>query len=137
MKAIEEGLDLKLDYEKIKKAASGYENIIPVIVQDEMTLQVLLLAYVNEQALDESLKTGIATFWSTSRNELWVKGATSGQYLELKDVRVNCEQNSLLFLVRLKSDGACHTKGLNDRYRKTCYYRRLKDGKLEYIEGLK
>ena len=79
-----------------------------------------------------SLKTGIATFWSTSRNELWIKGATSGDTLEIVDIRVNCEQNSLLYLVRM-TGGVCHTKDAQGRTRKTCYYRSLKNGKLSFV----
>ena len=63
--------------------------------------------------------------WSTSRNELWVKGATSGDTLDLDDVRINCEQNSLLFLVTPRRKGACHTKDSNGESRISCYYRRV------------
>ena len=133
--SIEEDIKLTLDFGKLKKAVSAYENIIPVIVQDGKTMDVLLLAYINEQALEQTIRTGIATFWSTSRNELWIKGDTSGQYLDVVDIRVNCEQNSLLFLVELRSDGACHTKNEQGKHRHTCYYRSLKNGKLEFIKG--
>jgi phosphoribosyl-AMP cyclohydrolase len=71
---------------------------------------VILVAYVNEQALRHSIETRTATFWSTSRNELWIKGATSGETFDLIEVRVNCEQNSLLFLVRPRRGGICHTR---------------------------
>ena len=131
---IEEGQNFSLDFEKLKKAALSYENIIPVIIQENKTLHVLLLAYVNEEALNQSINTGIATFWSTSRNELWIKGDTSGQYLDIVDIRVNCEQNSLLFLVNVREKGACHTKNKMGTYRYSCYYRSLKNGKLEFIE---
>ena len=136
MNKIEEGLKLTLDFEKLKKAASIYENILPVVVQDNTTMQVLLLAFVNKPALDQTIQTGIATFWSTSRNELWVKGDTSGQLLDIVDIRVNCEQNSLLFLVQIREDGACHTKNMKGKHRYTCYYRSLKKGKLEFINEL-
>lgn len=136
MNNIEENLELSLDFKKIKKAALGYENIIPVIVQDSNTREVLLLAYVNEIAFEKSIATGIATFWSTSRNELWIKGDTSGQYLDIVDIRVNCEQNSLLFLVNIREEGACHTKNIQGQHRFTCYYRTLKNGKLEFVKGL-
>ena len=63
--------------------------------------------------------------WSTSRNELWHKGATSGDTLDLVEVRVNCEQNSLLYRVRPTTGGACHTTGPDGRARPGCYYRRL------------
>ena len=66
-------------------------------------------------------------------DELWVKGATSGDTLKLVEVRVNCEQNSLLYLVRPLGQGACHTKGVDGKARPSCYYRRLNDGKLEFV----
>ncbi|MDH4198963.1 MAG: phosphoribosyl-AMP cyclohydrolase [Spirochaetia bacterium] len=137
MNSLEEDENLRLDFEKVKKALLKYENIIPVIVQDVKTLQVLILAYVNETALQKSLSSGVATFWSTSRNELWIKGATSGQYLDIREVRVNCEQNSLLFLVEIREEGACHTKNSVGKHRYSCYYRYIEDGKLKFVKGLK
>ena len=80
-----------------------------------------------------TIKTGHATFWSTSRNELWEKGATSGDVLEIVEIRVNCEQNSLLYLVRPLGKGACHTKDKNGVARSSCYYRKLVEGKLEKL----
>merc|ERR1711879_88323 len=67
----------------------------------------------------------MGTLWSTSRKELWIKGKTSGDYLDLVEVRCNCEQNSLLYLVRPRRTGACHTKDSKGRTRRSCYYRRL------------
>ena len=75
---LEEGTEETLDFSKLRQIAGIREDVLPVVVQDSGTKEVLILAYINRLALDESLKTGIATFWSTSRNELWVKGATSG-----------------------------------------------------------
>jgi phosphoribosyl-AMP cyclohydrolase len=69
-----------------------------------------------------------------SRNELWIKGATSGNTLELIDVRVNCEQNSLLYLVRLTKGGACHTKDADGQARSGCYYRRIQGDQLEMVK---
>ena len=77
----------------------------------------------------------MATFWSTSRNELWIKGKTSGDYLEIVEVRVNCEQNSVLYRVRPKGQGACHTKDKDGVARSGCYYRIIeKDGALSFAE---
>jgi phosphoribosyl-AMP cyclohydrolase len=133
-KELEEGSGLALDFRKLKKVAQGAEDVLPVVVQDAATREVLILAYANQKALDHALKTRVATFWSTSRGELWVKGATSGDTLELVEVRVNCEQNSLVYLVKPKGQGACHTKGSDGKYRRTCYYRRLDAaGKLRQI----
>lgn len=129
---IETGGDLLLDFDKIEEVAGG-EPVVPVAVQDADTREVLIVAYANEAALRHTLEHGIATFWSTSRNELWIKGATSGDTLEIVEVRVNCEQNSLLYLVRPKGSGACHTKGADGKSRSSCYYRRIVDGRLEFV----
>jgi phosphoribosyl-AMP cyclohydrolase len=134
MKALEEGTDLQLDFTKLQKIAKTGLPVLPVVVQDADSKEVLVVAYSNQQALEHSLKTGIATFWSTSRNELWIKGKTSGDTLQLVDVRVNCEQNSLLYLVTKVGGGVCHTKDATGKTRKTCYYRSLKkDGNLGFI----
>src|SRR5271170_7251804 len=105
MNPLEEGNDLQLDFTKLQKIAKTGLPVLPVVVQDAESLEVLVVAYTNQQALEHSLKTGTATFWSTSRNELWIKGATSGDTLALVDVRLNCEQNSLLYLVRRVGGG--------------------------------
>jgi phosphoribosyl-AMP cyclohydrolase len=134
MKDLEEGRKLQLDFSKLQKIAQSQQPVLPVVVQDADSLEVLVVAYSNPQALEQSLKTGLATFWSTSRNELWVKGATSGDTLKLVDVRVNCEQNSLLYLVRKVGGGVCHTRDAQGNTRRTCYYRSLKDGQLSFVE---
>jgi len=86
--------------------------------------------------LDTALKEGMATFWSSSRNELWIKGKTSGDYLEIVEVRVNCEQNSVLYRVKPKGQGACHVKDLHGVARTGCYYRKIVDSKtLEKIKA--
>ena len=131
---LEEGGELLLDFDKLKKVAAVDQEVIPVAVQDVESKNVLLIGYANKKALDYSIEHRVAAFWSTSRNELWIKGATSGDVLEIVDVRVNCEQNSLLYLVRPKGQGACHTKGNDGVTRLSCYYRRIKDGELEFID---
>ena len=136
MKELEEGSALQLDFSKLQKVAQAVSPVLPVVVQDADTREVLVVAYANREALEHSLKTGTATFWSTSRNELWIKGATSGDTLKLVDVRVNCEQNSLLYLVRMVG-GVCHTKDAAGQTRHTCYYRSLRDGELSFLEGMK
>jgi len=80
--------------------------------------------YVNELALKTALAERTATFWSTSRNELWIKGKTSGETFELLEVRVNCEQNSLVYIVRPRRHNICHTKNKLGEPR-NCYYRSL------------
>jgi phosphoribosyl-AMP cyclohydrolase len=97
---VEEGLGEMLDFTKLARVAASSPDVLPVVVQDADNGSVLVLAYANRQALEHTLRERVATFWSTSRNELWVKGASSGDYLDLVEVRVNCEQNSLLYIVR-------------------------------------
>ena len=130
---LEEGQNLSLDFDKLKKVALTEAAVVPVAVQDADSKDVLIIAYANETALAYTLEHGVAAFWSTSRNELWVKGATSGDTLEVVEVRVNCEQNSLLYMVRLLGAGACHTKDAEGRTRASCYYRRLQDGQLHHV----
>jgi phosphoribosyl-AMP cyclohydrolase len=137
---LEEGARLALDFTKLRKVvAQCAEDVIPAIAQDVATGEVLIVGYVNKLALETALAEKKATFWSTSRNELWIKGKTSGDYLELLEVRVNCEQNSVLYRVRLAGRGACHTKGGDGQSRLGCYYRRLSgDGQsLEFLPGAK
>ncbi|MEQ9822788.1 MAG: phosphoribosyl-AMP cyclohydrolase [Puniceicoccaceae bacterium] len=131
---LEEGTELNLDFKKLRKIASGSEDVIPAVAQDVDTGEVLIIGYVNPLALQTAMKEKMATFWSTSRNELWIKGKTSGDYLELIETRVNCEQNSIVYRVRLKGKGSCHTKDANGVARHGCYYRRLReDMSLEFV----
>ena len=109
-KELEEGRKLELDWNKLEKAVAGTKGIIPVAVQHADTQEVILVAYINKQAFEESLKRRMLVLWSSSRQELWIKGLTSGETFELLDARVNCEQNSLLFVVRPNRGGICHTK---------------------------
>jgi phosphoribosyl-AMP cyclohydrolase len=134
--ALEEGNVLNLDFGKIAKIAAQCSDVIPVAVQNADTQELILVAYVNEKALKASIDTGTATFWSTSRNELWIKGKTSGATFTLVEVRVNCEQNSLLYLVRPVRGGICHTKNQAGDPR-NCYYRRvnLESGVLENLDA--
>ena len=120
---LEEGLDLTLDFDKLAKAAES-PGILPCAVQNVDTGEVILVAYVNELALETALERRIAVFWSTSRRELWIKGDTSGETFELLEVRVNCEQNSLVYRVRPNRGGICHTKNAQGEPR-DCYYRAL------------
>ena len=123
-KELEEGLELNLDWNKLEKAVEGTKGIIPVAVQNADTKEVILVAYINQQAFEESLKRKMLVLWSSSRQELWIKGLTSGETFELVDAFVNCEQNSLLFLVRPNRGGICHTKNKEGEPR-NCYYRRI------------
>jgi len=120
---LEEGSRLNLDFGKLAKVAE-IPGVLPCAVQHADSGEVILVAYVNEEALRRSIETRSAVFWSTSRNELWEKGKTSGETFDLVEVRVNCEQNSLLYRVRPRRGGICHTKNAAGRPR-DCFYRRL------------
>jgi phosphoribosyl-AMP cyclohydrolase len=132
-KALEHGKNILLDFEKLIKVAESPDPVIPVVVQDAATREVLILAYANETALRYTLESGLATFWSTSRQELWIKGKTSGDELAIVEVRVNCEQNSLLYLVTMRGKGSCHVKDALGQTKFGCYYRRIHNGGLEPV----
>ena len=121
---LEEGKELRLDFDKINRVVAQSPGVIPVAVENINTKEVILIAYTNKEAFEKSVQTRIATFWSTSRNELWVKGETSGNLFELKEVYVNDEQNSLVYLVSPKGEGICHTRNSKGEAR-NCFYRRL------------
>ncbi len=124
MKELEEGTTLQLDFTKIAKVAAACPDVIPVAVQNIDTQEVILVAYVNQTALQRAIEKRTAVFWSTSRNELWIKGERSGETFELLEVLVNCEQNSLVYKVRPRICNICHTKNQQGEAR-NCYYRRL------------
>ena len=132
MSNLEEGSELKLDWAKLEKAVASSPGIVPVAIQNADTNEVILVAYTNELAFRKSLETRSLVLWSTSRNELWEKGKTSGETFDLIEVRINCEQNSLLYRVRPRRGGICHTKNRKGEPR-NCYYRKLDlaGGKLE------
>ena len=96
----------------------GSDNLIPAVSQDAETGEVLVIAFMNPMSLQKTLETGDAWFWSRSRRELWHKGATSGNYLRVQSISVNCEENSLVLKVRPEGP-ACHTG------KRSCFYREL------------
>src|SRR5438477_10689127 len=120
---LEEGKRLALDFGELAKVGK-IPGVLPCAVQNADTGEVILVAYVNDQALRTAIETRSAVFWSTSRNELWEKGKTSGETFDLLEILVNCEQNSLLYRVRPRRGGICHTKNQAGAPR-NCYYRRL------------
>ncbi|MFP6563394.1 MAG: phosphoribosyl-AMP cyclohydrolase [Myxococcota bacterium] len=125
MNALEEGRALELDFGKLASINQGGLLVLPVALQNADTGEVLFIGYANQQALSETLSTRQAVLWSTSRNELWHKGAHSGDLLDLVEVRVNCEQNSLVYRVRPRQGGVCHTLDAEGNARTGCYYRSL------------
>ncbi|MGZ6292026.1 MAG: phosphoribosyl-AMP cyclohydrolase [Syntrophales bacterium] len=100
---------------------------MPVIVQDADTGEVLMLAYMNRDAWLKTRQTGKATYWSRSRNELWVKGETSGHIQIVQEILVDCDSDTVLLKIRQVGGAACHTG-----YR-SCFFRRVVDGKTEVI----
>ena len=96
-------------------------GLIAAIAQDINTKEVLMLAWMNDEALHETITTGEAWYWSRSRQALWHKGATSGAVQVVKEIRIDCDQDAVLLLVEPQGEGACHTG------RKSCFYRRLRD----------
>ena len=120
---------------KLEKAVASSPGIVPVAIQNADTDEVILVAYTNELAFRKSLETRSLVLWSTSRNELWEKGKTSGETFELLEVRVNCEQNALLYRVRPRRGGICHTKNKKGEPR-NCFYRKMdfNTGKLEKLD---
>ena len=127
MEPKESGSLLELDFGRAGQRAS--RGVVPVVLQNADTGEVLFAAHADAEALRETLRTGTAVLWSLSRDELWRKGATSGDVLDVVDVWVNCEQSSLLYRVRPRS-GVCHTRDASGSTRPSCYYRRLeRDGR--------
>jgi phosphoribosyl-AMP cyclohydrolase len=132
MMSIEQSSKLTLDFNKLNDVG----GVIPVAVQDADSREILLIAYTNEQALRETQRTGALVLWSTSRNALWRKGsAESGNGFTVEEIRVNCEQNSLVYLVRPQAGGMCHTKNAAGAFRRGCYYRRVEGDGLVEMEG--
>jgi phosphoribosyl-AMP cyclohydrolase len=132
MKELEEGTKLALDFDKIAKIAAKSSSVIPVAVQHADTKEVILVAYTNELAFRKSIETRSLVLWSTSRNELWEKGKTSGETFDLLDAYVNCEQNSLLYVVRPRRSAICHTKNKAGQPR-NCYYRKIDFPSMELL----
>lgn len=132
---IEESTELRLDFAKLCRLEG--QTVIPVALQDARTKEVLLIAYTNEEALRQTLRLRRAVLWSTSRNRLWDKGSEeSGNRFFVEEIRVNCEQNSLVYLVTPERGGICHTKTPAGENR-NCYYRRLDfdTGALVFLDG--
>ena len=106
------------------------DGLVPVIVQDHETGEVLMLAYMSDLSWKKTLETGKATYWSRSRNELWVKGETSGHVQIVKEILVDCDADTLLLKVSQRGGAACHTG-----YR-SCFYRRVSNETTEVIGEL-
>ena len=109
--------------EFLKDLKFDEKGLITAIDQDKKTKEVLMVAYMNEETLKQTVETKKATFWSRSRQEVWVKGETSGNYLNVDEIRVDCDGDALILMVN--PDGpACHTG------ERSCFYRRISDNKV-------
>ncbi len=106
---------MKFNIDDLKFNAQG---LIPCIAQDANSLEVLMMAWMNKDSIETTLRTGNVTYWSRSRQELWVKGETSGHTQALKSFRYDCDEDCLLVLVEQKGP-ACHTN------RRSCFYREV------------
>jgi phosphoribosyl-AMP cyclohydrolase len=94
-------------------------GLIPAIAQDFETGEIIMLAYMNKEAFEKTLKTGKATYFSRSRDKLWVKGETSGNFQSVKEILVDCDNDTVVLKIRQKGEAACHTG-----YR-SCFYRKV------------
>ncbi len=111
---------IQLDFEK-----TG--GLIPAVVQDHESKDILMLGYINRQAWESTLETGRATFFSRSRQTLWVKGETSGNIQIVKEIRVDCDNDTVIYMVEQIGGAACHTG------HRSCFFKSVKDGDLEVI----
>jgi phosphoribosyl-AMP cyclohydrolase len=98
------------------------DGLVPAIVQDAETKEVLMLAYMNSQSWEATLQTGKATYWSRSRQKLWLKGETSGHFQLIKAIFIDCDDDTILLQVKQLGEAACHTG------HKSCFYRKLDGG---------
>jgi phosphoribosyl-AMP cyclohydrolase len=97
------------------------DGLVTAIIQDHASGRVLMVGYMNEEAFRRTVDTGYATFFSRSRNKLWLKGETSGHRLVVKEIRTDCDQDAVLVLVEALGPGVCH-----NGY-ESCFYRRLEN----------
>lgn len=111
---------IKLDFDK-----DG--GLIPAIAQDAETGEILMLAYINEESWNETLKSGCATYWSRSRSKLWKKGESSGNVQKIKEILVDCDNDAVVFKIEQIGGAACHTG-----YR-SCFYTKVTDEGKEIV----
>ena len=102
-------------------------GLIPAIAQDYATGEILMLAYMNQEAFDATLSSGKATYYSRSRQALWVKGETSGNVQQVKDIRVDCDNDTVLLKVEQIGGAACHTG------HRSCFHKKIENGSIRVI----
>lgn len=111
---------IKLNFEKTK-------GLIPTIVQDYKTGDVLMLAYMNQDAWKATLSTGNATYYSRSREKLWVKGETSGRRQRVKEIRIDCDDDTILLKIEQIGEAACHTG------HRSCFHKKIENGSVTVV----
>jgi len=111
---------IKLDFKK-----TG--GLIPAIAQDDASGEILMLAYMNQEAFDATLSSGKATYYSRSRQTLWIKGETSGNVQLVKEIRIDCDNDTVLLKVEQLGGAACHTG------HRSCFYKKVEDGSLQVM----
>jgi len=111
---------MTLDFAKL-------DGLVPAVIQDHLTGRVLMVGFMNEEAFRRTIETGFATFYSRSRQKLWLKGETSGHRLVVKEIATDCDQDAILVRVEALGPGVCH-----DGF-ESCFYRRWENG--EWVEG--
>ncbi len=114
-------MTIELDFSK-------FNGLLPAIVQDYETGDILMLAFMNRDAWEATLSTGKATYFSRSRKKLWIKGETSGNVQNVKEIRIDCDNDTVLLKVEQVGGAACHTG-----YR-TCFYRKVQDRSIDIVE---
>lgn len=112
---------MNLDFKKL-------DGLIAAVVIDEKTRRVLMVGFMNEEAWQRTLESGAVTFYSRSRNKLWMKGETSGHRLLVKEIRTDCDQDALLITVEALGPGVCH-----EGY-ESCFFRKWEDGEWRTVE---
>ncbi len=111
---------MKLDFSKL-------DGLVPAIVQDYQTWEVLMVAFMNEEAWKKTLETKKAHYYSRSRNKLWMKGEESGNLQEVKEILVDCDDDTILLKVKQIGDAACHT-GF-----RSCFYRKIENNSFKNV----
>ena len=114
-----------MDLQPLLDAATfNPDGLVAAIAQDDATGDVLMLAYMNRDTLRQTLETGVMTYWSRSRQKVWVKGETSGNVQRVRSAHIDCDGDALLFRIEQEGGAACHTG------HRSCFYREVHDGAL-------
>ena len=111
---------IQLDFKKT-------DGLIPAIAQDYASGEILMLGYMNQEAFDATLASGKATYYSRSRQTLWIKGETSGNLQRIKEIRIDCDDDTVLLKVEQLGGAACHTG------HRSCFYKKIENGSIRVI----